>query len=449
MSNLIIAASSVATFFITLAHAEEQVDIYEGKLPESEKQTLYQDAAQWTGTVVLRDISTNDDFHPEHYGNVNSIVEFNGITPAFLPETGFFAGTIKLTDQSGGKKAWVMGDGYGTATTGYVISRLTGNGEYEDTYAKVTQQITINDGSSFIGNLTIKSKRWVFGTTVVGNAGNGKITVQDGQTISFARQTWSAKNGVTFGETLNVIGEVGSYISMVSAPNVFPTSVTLKNAANETVAGDYVLSYSEGALRVVRAGALDKNGAKYETAEAAIATYGGAQVTILKDTVLDVGKLKKGAKFTINRQGYAFCWTDAENRMIVLEANTGKFNVVEGHPDNGLTSFQCYLLGLKPQAGEGEEPDKPFVKAISSKVVDGVAKTTFNFFHTATGTAISPREDTGKTAMYQLKYAATPNADGWMPVGEPTAEGAVMVELPQPNESESVVRYYKPAFSFQ
>lgn len=435
----------VAVFFFFSVRAEESVDVYNGELPGADKQAVYKSSAQWTGTVVLRNVSPTDDFHPEYYGNANSTIEFNGITPASLPKSGTFPGTVRLTDPDEGR-AWTMGGGYSVTDTGYIIARLTGDGSFEDTNLDVNQQITITDGSTFTGDLTILGKRWVFGTTSVGSSGNGKITVQKGQTIAFAGQTWNAKSGVAFITEMNVIGKVGDFIIMPE-PEKIP-SITLKSTTGEEVAGAYVLRYTEGRLMVVEASAWDKNNLAYAMVEDAIKAYGGAAVTLAKDVEVDVAKLSAGRTFTVKRQGYEFSWRDAADKFIDVNKD-GKFVVKQGQPDNGLTSYESYLLGLKPQADAGAAPDRPFLRMISSALVNGVPQTGFGFFHAVNGGQIEPRTDFGKTAVLKVRYADNLEFAGGPQEAEAGSDGTVTIALPQPGEGESAVRYFKPVFDFR
>lgn len=173
--------------------------VFENALPTSALQTQFQ-SADWKGEVVLKNITATGAFHPEYFGNENSIVTFCGIYPGGFPESGSFAGTIKLVD-NGDEPAWKMGDGYSRDTTGYIIAKLVGDGRYEDLSASVTQQYTINDASGFTGDLTILGKRWVFGTTAE-TGSNGRITIQEGQTIKLVGQTWLANGGVSVKGTI-------------------------------------------------------------------------------------------------------------------------------------------------------------------------------------------------------------------------------------------------------
>lgn len=425
--------------FPSVAVAQE--DVYVGSLPSSAKAEFYQDATQWTGIVVLQNISTTDVFHPEYYGNANSTVEFNGITPYTLPQSGYFAGTIKLTNQSDGTKAWVMGDGVSTDNGAYTIAKLTGDGEYEDTN-DVKQQIVINDSSSFTGNLTILGKRWFLGTTIPSSGLTaGCITVEDGQTLTFANQTWSAPKGVAFGKTLKVIGEVGNYITMPE-PAELPRVVDAQG-----IPTSLALTYVEGRLQLARAQAWDKTGRGYTAVEDAIQAFAGAKVTLLEDAVIEVKRLTVNKTFILDSHEHRFSWVDGENQIIISDADR-RFKIVSGRTDNGLSSFQNYLLGLKPQAGANEVADCPFLKLTSSAVVNDVLKANFGFFHRANGGVIQPRGDTGQTLKYQIVSASSPDAEDWQLIGESTT-AAVEVELPKPAAGDSAVRYFKPRFIFE
>lgn len=438
---------SVSLFFVAfssqlVAEEPEDIDIYDKNLPNAEQAAIYQDPTKWTGTVVLRNISTDDDFHPEYYGNANSIVEFNGITPKSLPPKAEFSGTIKLTNQSDGKKAWVMGDGYSTYATGYTIAKLTGSGDYEDVKSGIRQQIIIKDGSTFTGNLTIRGNRWFFGSMAVESTGAGRIMVEEGQTISFSGQTWDAGSGISFGETLKVIGDAGDYIIMPK-PETIPNVV---NAQGEV--SDLMLKYDAGRLRIIVASARDMNGKNYETIEEAIEVFSGGEVSIMKDTMLEVEKLAKNKAFTVNRHNYRFGWVDAENKFIGIN-NRGKFCVYEGQTNNGLSSFLCYLLNLKPQTGDGEMPDRPFLKLMASEMVNGVVKAKFGFFHAANCEQIQPRADFGMKVKCQIMCAGSPDSAEWAIECQDAGDMMVTIDLPQPELGQSAVRYFKPSFAFE
>lgn len=331
--------------------------VFDGSLPDETVRTQLQ-ATDWKGEAILKGISTSGDFHPEYYGNANSIVTFCGITPACLPESGTFNGEIKLIN-NGTTDAWTMGNGYSRNTTGYVIAKLSGDGNFTDTNAGVTQQITINDGSAFTGNLTIVGKRWVFGTTAVTDEDSKKrITVQDGQKIKFARQTWSATNGVLFGPTVKIVGSIGDYITMPE-PSSIPGVITDAGNASD----DLALKYEDGKLKIVAAGAKTADGKSYETIEEAINANDGKTIGITKDTELNIDALS--ATFILDQESLKnnkISWTDiaptdAEGSGKYLACDgEGTLTVKEGEPTGEFTSFECYVLGIDASKQDGDKP---------------------------------------------------------------------------------------------
>lgn len=417
--------------------------VFDGSLPEEAVRTQLQ-SADWKGEAILKGISTSGDFHPEYYGNANSIVAFCGITPACLPEAGTFNGEIKLIN-NGTIDAWTMGNGYSRNTTGYVIAKLSGDGSFTDTNAGVTQQITINDGSAFTGNLTIVGKRWVFGTTAVTDeASKKRITVQDGQKIKFAGQTWSATNGVLFGPTVKIVGSIGEYITMPE-PSSIPGVITDAGNASD----DLALKYEDGKLKIVAAGAQTESGKSYETIEEAINSEETPTIKIAEDAApLAIENIAANKTFKLADDTKThFDWTETSVKYLALTA--AGLTVKEGTPANqtftgeGATK-KLVALGLDAS----DANDTPYIKAAASSASDSI---TFNFFHGTAGAEIAPTGIGGKTVKYAVLTANSSTADAdWTKAGEPSTSNEVTVDLPQPeNDGESAVRYFKPKFIFE
>ncbi len=191
----------------------------------------------WAGAVEFTNVTvTGADLNK--YGNENTTVKLTGVV-GYLKNGVEFEPEVILANNDLAGLELTDGSSYSTV----IFSVVSGNGNFIGNKVGVLQKIAVIDASEHSGQVRMIGG---MGITLGSNSGtvdSAKIAVADGATITFANQQWIAEGGVTFGETLTVIGEVGNFITMPE-PATIP-AITLVGAE-----GNYKLVYANGKLTV-------------------------------------------------------------------------------------------------------------------------------------------------------------------------------------------------------
>ena len=275
----------------------------------------------WRGTVQFSG-TMPAGFNPANYGNAQSTIEFKGVSGGYLSSTSLsYAGTLKLTND-GDTPAWTAQNGFSDVKYNFTFGALSGDGDFVDN-GGANQQYSFADASTFAGNVTVLTKRFVIGSAghdkvsriyvekgAVANIAAGKTwdgqwavridgTVKGSGTLSSAKQkqiyfgyepnvgaidaadpvidladgalTVASDCGVTFGKTLTLKNVTEGAVVLKCA--TMPTNLGSVQLKDETgaVRSDWKLVYRDGAVRLGRTGPMtlywnDWRGTFWETA---------------------------------------------------------------------------------------------------------------------------------------------------------------------------------------
>ncbi len=232
----------------------------------TEASPLFTVDEDWAGAVEFTNVTvTGADLNK--YGNENTTVKLTGVV-GYLKDGVEFEPEVILANNNLAGLELTDGSSYSPV----IFSKVSGNGNFIGNKPNVTQKIAVVDASEHIGQVRMIGGMGITLGSGEGTVNNAKIAVADDATITFAGQQWIAEGGVTFGETLAVIGEVGSFITMPE-PATIP-EITLIDAEGEIVEGDYMLVYAGGKLTV-----------SYAQVEVAIPEIAGTDVVVTVEGV--------------------------------------------------------------------------------------------------------------------------------------------------------------------
>lgn len=150
-------------------------------LPDNLK-TYLQNAANWTGTIVIKNVSGVRDLDLAKYGNASSTVELDGVSGFFANNEHSYSGTIVI-----GNGGLTITDGYSTYGV-YKFAKLGGTGTISMTKGTVHHKFMIGDYSDFTGMIKTTGSPFTVGSTGE-NTDNGTIKVIAGGSLTAANLT--------------------------------------------------------------------------------------------------------------------------------------------------------------------------------------------------------------------------------------------------------------------
>lgn len=160
------------------------------------------DAANWTGTVWLKNLTGKTNMNFANLGNAESTIKMSGVR-GWMAKAQTIVATVELANE-GYAYGLNIHDGSSGDANVSTFEKLAGDGKLLADGGS-TAGFLIKEWSEFTGSVEASDKTLTFGTEK--KAGLNKIIVAEGTTVTVAEgATWSANGGIQVDGTLVVAG---------------------------------------------------------------------------------------------------------------------------------------------------------------------------------------------------------------------------------------------------
>lgn len=202
--TLVKGASIAVTSATSATFAGEGQVVFSGVAPSAAAKEIFQNAAQWTGTVWLKNLNlTNANFDMDNYGNADSKIKLTGITgyaaQASNPGVIDCSVPVELVDEDE-TLAVDLSNGFSNLKNQpenvctYTFAKITGSGTFKNSGGDCSPQYRFVDVADFTGKLWVaKNMRFSIGEGE-GFGKSGAIVIDGDATIGC---TLEARTGIS------------------------------------------------------------------------------------------------------------------------------------------------------------------------------------------------------------------------------------------------------------